>query len=98
MPTRVRIEEVLEYLGVEDRELLEALRREGLFQEDLLEGDAAEELRVATCLVRELGVNPAGVDVILHMRRRLLVLQRRMHETMRRLLEELEAGDEHRGR
>ncbi len=96
MPTRVRIEEVLAYLGVEDRNLLEALRREGLFEEDLLEGEAAEELRVATCLIRELGVNPAGVDVILHLRRRLLVLQQRMHETMRRLLDELEAAE--RGR
>ena len=93
MPTRVRIEEVLEYLGVEDRDLLEALRREGLFEEDLLEGEAADELRVATCLIRELGVNPAGVDVILHLRRRLLVLQQRMHETMRRLLDELEARE-----
>jgi hypothetical protein len=98
MPTRIRIEEVLEYLGVEDRDLLEALRREGLFEEDLLEGGAAEELRVATCLVRELGVNPAGVDVILHMRRRLLVLQQRMHETMQRLLAELEAADDPRKR
>ncbi|MCI0548516.1 MAG: hypothetical protein L0027_14690 [Candidatus Rokubacteria bacterium] len=96
MPTRVRIEEVLAYLGVEDRNLLEALRREGLFEEDLLEGDAAEELRVATCLIRELGVNPAGVDVILHLRRRLLVLQQRMNETMRRLLDELEPAE--RGR
>jgi hypothetical protein len=98
MPTRVRIEEVLEYLGVEDRDLLDALRREGLFEEDLLESEAAEELRVATCLIRELGVNPAGVDVVLHMRRRLLVLQRRMHETMQRLLAELEATERPRRR
>lgn len=96
MPRRVRIEEVLAYLGVQDRDLLEALRREGLFEEDLLEGEAAEELRVATCLIRELGVNPAGVDIILHLRRRLLVLQKRMHQTMRRLLDELEATE--RGR
>jgi hypothetical protein len=88
MARRVRIEEVLEYLGVDDRELLEALRREGLFEEDVVEEDVAEELRVATCLMRDLGVNPAGVDVILHMRRRLLVLQSRVTRTVERLLEE----------
>ena len=91
MPTRMRIEEVLEYLGVDDREVLVALRREGLFEEDVLEGEVAEELRVATCLMQDLGVNPAGVDVILHMRRRLLVLQSRMSETLRRLLDERES-------
>ncbi len=91
MPTRVRIEEVLEYLGVEDRQLLEALRREGLFEEDVVEGDAAEELRVATRLMVELGVNPAGVDVILHMRRRLLVLESRVRETLQRVLDQLES-------
>lgn len=88
---RVRIEEVLEYLGIDDPELLQALRREGLFLEDLLESESAEDLRVATCLMRDLGVNPAGVEVILHMRRRLLVLQGRMRETVQRLLDELEA-------
>jgi hypothetical protein len=91
MPKQVRIEEVLEYLGIDDRELLEALRREGLFEDDVLEGEVAEELRVATCLMQDLGVNPAGVDVILHMRRRLLILESRMSETVRRLLDELES-------
>ncbi len=32
MPARARIEEVLRYLGIEDEELLRALRREGLFE------------------------------------------------------------------
>lgn len=88
MAPRARIDEVLEFLGIDDLELLTALRREGLFEEDLLEGEQAEELRVATCLMRELGVNPAGVDVVLHMRRRMLALQRQMRDALRELLEE----------
>ena len=73
MPERARIEEVLRYLGIEDAELLRALRQEGLFEGEYLEGDDAEELRIAASLMRDLGVNPAGVDVILHMRRRMVV-------------------------
>ncbi len=90
MPARARIEEVLRYLGIEDEELLRALRREGLFEEAYVEGDDAEELRIAASLMRDLDVNPAGVDVILHMRRRMLVLQTRVGESPRRLLDELE--------
>ncbi len=90
MPERARIEEVLRYLGIEDAELLRALRQEGLFEGEYLEGDDAEELRIAASLMRDLGVNPAGVDVILHMRRRMVVLQTRVGESLRRLLDELE--------
>lgn len=88
MATRVRIIEVIEHLGLQDTNLLSQLRAEGLFEEDELEPDAAEELRVAACLMRELEVNPAGVEVILHLRRRLIVLEERMGEAMRRLLDE----------
>ena len=70
---------------------LSRTRIKALIEEDVLEGEVAEELRVATCLMQDLGVNPAGVDVILHMRRRLLVLQSRMSETLRRLLDERES-------
>ena len=88
MATRVRIIEVIEHLGLQDTNLLSQLRAAGLFEEDELEPDAAEELRVAACLMRELEVNPAGVEVILHLRRRLIVLEERMGEAMRRLLDE----------
>jgi hypothetical protein len=88
MAKRVAVREVLKYLGVDDTDLLEQLRNEGLFEEDHLEADTVEELRVATCLVHELGVNAAGVGVVLHMRRRLLVLQGRMSDTVKRLLDE----------
>lgn len=86
-----RVEEVLAVLGIDDPELLDRLRHEGLFEEDLLDEWAADELRVACELVRDLGVNPAGVEVILHMRRRLLVLEGRMRDTLERLLREMES-------
>jgi hypothetical protein len=39
-------------------------------------------------LMRDLGVNAAGVEVILRMRRRLLVLQHRTAEALELVLEE----------
>lgn len=89
MSVHVRIDEVLRRLGVEGTELLEALRQEGLFPRDDLEEVEAEELRVATCLMVDLGVNPAGVDVILRLRRRLIVLQGKTEDSLSRLLDEL---------
>jgi hypothetical protein len=76
-PGRIRIEEVLIYLGIQESSLLESLRREGLFQGDELEAQEAEDLRLAAVLMKELGVNAAGVDVALHLRRRLLALEAR---------------------
>jgi hypothetical protein len=75
---RVRTEEVLVYLGVKERvSFLERLRGEGLFEGDELELQEAEELRLAKVLMEDLGVNPAGVDVALHLRRRLFALEAR---------------------
>lgn len=91
MPTRARVQEVLEFLGIDDPTLLEELRREGLFEDETVEPDEAEELRVAACLIRELGVNPAGVEVVLHMRRRMRTLEARMSHSLRRLLAELDS-------
>ena len=90
MTTRTPIQEVLRFLGIEDSAILDELRREGLFEEDTVEPDTAEELRVAASLMRELGVNPAGVEVVLQLRRRLLVLEERTAESLRRLLDEIE--------
>ena len=85
MRGRIRIDEVLRFLDAETAAWLDDLRREGLFPDDELTAREAEELRVASNWVRELGVNPAGVDVALQLRRRLLCLEDRM----RRLLQEL---------
>ena len=74
--TRVRVHEVLVYLGV-DTKTLDVLRSEGLFEAEDIDADQAEELRVATVLIEELGVNAAGVEVALQLRRRLLALEHR---------------------
>ena len=74
---RIRIEEVLIHLGSDGTGFLDEMRREGLFLAEELEPSEAEDLRVARLLFEELGVNAAGVDVALHLRRRLLALERR---------------------
>lgn len=75
---RVRLQEVLLYLGVEERApFLEHLRHEGLFEADDLDPEEADELRLACVLMGELGVNAAGVGVALHLRRRLFALEQR---------------------
>ena len=78
MSPRTRIEEVLRFLGVDDPDLIPQLRSEGLFERDELEPYEAEEL----------GVNPAGVEVALHLRRRLIVLQGRLTQVMEQLTDE----------
>jgi hypothetical protein len=90
MAGRTTVKEVLRLLGIDDPALLDELRREGLFEEDFLEPERAEELRVAITLVSKLGVNPAGVEVVLHMRRRMLGLQQLTERSLRRLLAELD--------
>lgn len=90
MTGRVRVEEVLVFLGVRDPELLAHLRAEGLFEREELDPEEAEELRLAACWMRELGVNPAGVEVALRLRRRLLALEQRTGALLRTLLEESE--------
>jgi hypothetical protein len=79
---RTAIDEVLSFLGGDAAELLELLRSEGLFEQDELEPYEAEELRVAVLWMRDLGVNAAGVDVALQLRRRLLVLEARLRDAL----------------
>ena len=83
--SRTAIAEVLRFLGVDDPDLLRLLRDEGLCEEEELESVEAEELRVAVLWMRDLGVNPAGVDVALQLRRRLLALEARLHEALEQL-------------
>jgi len=74
---RIEIREVLVHLGGGE-DLLEALRREGLFEADFVDPREAEELRIAALMMEELDVNAAGVQVALHLRRRLLALEARV--------------------
>jgi len=77
MTRRIRIREILIHLGLEEDPILERLRDEGLFESDELTAAEADELRVAALLMQEMGVNPEGVQVALHLRRRLLALEAR---------------------
>ena len=90
---RIRTEEVLIYLGVSERTtFLQRLREEGLFEAEEIEPEEAEDLRVAQLLMDELGVNAAGVEVALHLRRRMRALEERA-----RVLAELLESDRKRG-
>jgi len=83
----IRTSEVLVFLGAEEHAaFLERLRKEGLFEGDELAPEEAEELRFAKVLMEELGVNAEGVEVALHLRRRLFALELRA----RALVEALE--------
>lgn len=90
MSRRVRTSEILRFLHLDESGVLDALRVEGLFLEEDLPAEEADELRVAVSLMRDLGVNPAGVDVALHLRRRLACLESRMRELLEHLSEESE--------
>jgi hypothetical protein len=78
---RIRTEEVLVYLGTQQgAPFFQHLQQEGLFEQEELDPAEADELRLAHLLMEELGVNAAGVEVALHLRRRLLALEERARE------------------
>ena len=83
----IRIQEVLVHLGLDDGQLLRELREEGLFEADEINPQGADELRLAALMMEDLGVNPAGVQVALHLRRRLMALEARAAEMLTKLHE-----------
>lgn len=88
MTARLPLEELLRLIGADTPEIREVLRETELGERAEIAPEEAEELRVAALLVRDLGVNAAGVEVVLQLRRRLLFLESRMSAVLRRLLEE----------
>ena len=74
----IRTSEVLVFLGAQkETAFFQRLREEGLFEGEELAPEEADELRLAKLLMEELGVNAEGVDVALHLRRRLFALEQR---------------------
>jgi hypothetical protein len=74
----IRTSEVLLFLGAqEEAAFFRRLREQGLFEGEELAPEEAEELRLAKLLMEELGVNTEGVEVALHLRRRLFALEGR---------------------
>jgi hypothetical protein len=83
----IRTHEVLVFLGArEETAFFQRLRAEGLFANEELAPEEADELRFAKVLMEELGVNAEGVEVALHLRRRMFALEQRT----RALVEALE--------
>jgi MerR family transcriptional regulator/heat shock protein HspR len=70
-----------------DEGLIEVTR--GGDQDDLLSSEHAERLRLIAVLMRDLDVNLAGVEVILHMREDLRSMHRQFDEILRDLVAEL---------
>jgi MerR family transcriptional regulator/heat shock protein HspR len=86
-PGQVDLGELLELLDA-DRRLLEMLLEEGVLPPPLERRYSLEEAdvaRVARVLVRDLDVNLAGVEVILHMRTQIVSLRRQLDEMLAEL-------------
>ncbi|MEO8604334.1 MAG: chaperone modulator CbpM [bacterium] len=91
----VRLTEVCAQLHVDD-ELLSIVRAEGFLEiketvesEPVISPEDAERLRLITVLVRELDVNLAGVEVILHMHADLCSMQQQFDTILQTLVREL---------
>ncbi len=87
MTPELTLAELLAFLS-DDRDLLDRLHEEGILMSPLERAyskEEAEHARVARVLVREMDVNLAGVDIILHMRRQILALRSRMIDLMEEL-------------
>ncbi len=86
---------VSEMLGIHPQ-TLRLYEREGFIKPKRSMGNTrlyseedVERLEMILRLTRELGVNLAGVEVILSMREKMELMQRDMEETIRQLREEL---------
>ena len=91
----VKTSEIRTRLGIDDM-LLETLTSEGLIVvKHSTEGEAvlseadADRLCVIVHLMRDLDVNLAGVEVILHMREEVMSMQHQFDEVMHSLVDEL---------
>lgn len=93
---------VSEMLGIHPQ-TLRLYEREGFIKPKRSMGNTrlyseedVEKLEMILRLTRELGVNLAGVEVILSMREKMEQMQKEMEETVRQLREELAREIRHR--
>lgn len=90
----IRLAEVCERYAI-DAELLRVVEEEALVEimhvdsEPMLSPEQAERLRLVAVLMRELDVNVAGVEVILHMHEHLCSMQRQFDEILQTMVVEL---------
>lgn len=89
----LRITEVTRICGV-SAEFVKRLEKEQVIytvrrrREKIYPLDQVDRVRVARLLIDDMGVNLEGADVVLHMRERMIALQRQFNEVLR-LLEQL---------
>lgn len=84
------LHELLERLAA-DQEFLSLLIEAGVLSSPIhreFSDDEAEDARIARTLMLDLGVNLAGVEVVLHMRRQILALRRQMGDVLELLRRE----------
>jgi hypothetical protein len=91
----IRLSEVCERFAI-DEELLRVVEAEQLVEikhpadaEPVLSPEQAERLRLVAVLMRELDVNVAGVEVILHMHEDLCSMQRQFNEVLQAVVTEM---------
>ena len=91
----IRLSEVCEQFAI-DEELLRLVEQESLVDilhpsgaEPVVSPEQAERPRLVAVLMRELDVNVAGVEVILHMHEDLRSQQRQFDEILRTMVAEL---------
>lgn len=96
MAKYIEIRDVCVQLRLEEgrvRELagegLVEIRRPTAGGHEVLSAEDAERLRVIALLMRDMDVNLAGVEVILHMREDMLSLRHQFDEVVRSLVAEL---------
>jgi MerR family transcriptional regulator/heat shock protein HspR len=92
----VRVREVCLQLEIDDQTLsawvdegLVDLRPAPMADEPLVSAEDADRMRLIALLMREMDVNLAGVEVILHMREEFLAMQRQFDEVLHALVGEL---------
>jgi len=97
----LRIGAISEKYGIHPQ-TLRMYEREGLLRPTRTEGntrvydpDTIDRLEIILTLTRHLGVNLAGVEVILHMKERMEKMQGEVRQVLSALREDVEARQEH---
>lgn len=88
-----RVAEVLEICGVGE-DFLATLEREEIVRATVRRAqkvyalEQVDRIRVAHVLVAEMGVNLEGAEIVLHMRERMIGMQRQLEDLLERMARE----------
>jgi hypothetical protein len=91
----LRLSEIAQHYGIGSSDL-EVLAREELIEikrtldeEPVVSHEDVDKARLALLLMRELDVNLAGAEVIVHMRAEMVAMQRQFGKILETLIEEI---------